>query len=252
MLQSVATALRAIEYLAQNGRSGIAELGRALDVSTGTAFRIARTLVETGYAEQDPESRTYKLSMRLPLLVSQTRTSDSVRAIAAPYLQQLFERVGETVNLGVLDGGEVVYLDVIRSRESITVGMPPGSRVVAHNTALGKVILANLSTAERESYLAAARFDRFTESTVGDAEALRSQLGTIAAVGYALDENELLEDVRCVAAPILSGNGRPIAAISMTALQSRFVPRQAELIRLVTRAGADLSDLIRVDAAHVG
>jgi DNA-binding IclR family transcriptional regulator len=248
MLRSVATALRTIEYLAKARSAGISELSRELGITTGTAHRLARTLVDEGFAEQDPQTRQYRLSMKFQLLASQVRVDDGLRGLARPFLHRLSAETDETVNLGVMIDREIVYLDKIASSELMTIEIRVGSHVPAHCTALGKAILASSDAATRDDYIATARFEALTPHTITSVRALRRELKEVVQRGYALDESELIEDVRCVAAPILSGD-RPVGAFSVTAPRSRFEEKRPRLIEAVVDASHELSELLASDLA---
>jgi DNA-binding IclR family transcriptional regulator len=247
MLQSVATALRAIEYLARARGAGISEMSRELDITTGTAYRLVRTLVNEGFAEQNPQTKQYRLSLKFQLLAAQMRPGEGLRGLAQPFLQRLSEQTDETVNLGALVDREIVYLDKIASRELMSIEIKQGSHVAAHTTALGKAILACSEPEVVQRYLAGAHFEAITPSTIASPEQLRAELVKVAGRGYAIDESELLEDVRCVAAAVVNVAGVPQGAISVTAPRSRFEDKRPRLIEAVLSAAGELSALIAAD-----
>ena len=243
VLNSAAACLRMMEYLADAGQAGISEMNRDLGITTGTAYRLARTLVGAGFAEQNPENRKYRLSGKVVTLAGKLRRDVDLRELAEPLLAALADESRETVNLGTLSGGEIVYLEKISSPELMTIEVRAGSHVVAHCTGMGKAILAYVSPEELDRYLRATTFPRLTKQTITTAPRLRKELEAIRQRGYAIDQSELLEDVRCVAAPILNGRRRPVAAISISTPKSRFDEQRDRLAQLVTRTASELSAL---------
>ena len=135
---------------------------------------------------------------------------------ATPYLKELVKLCNETVHLGVREEGEVLYLAKEESSQTIRMISYVGKRAPLHCTALGKVLLAHLSTEERKKTLGEKVLRRLTENTITDEEELEKELGKVREQGFALDIEENEKDVRCIAAPIRNYQGKVIAAISIS------------------------------------
>src|SRR3954449_3254580 len=134
---------------------GVSEIGRALDLSRSTAHRYVSTLAALGYLRQDRETKRYRLGPRVLDLGFSAINSMDVREISAPHLQQLSDETGHTVNMAVLDGGDIVYIERCRAPgpPQIDLNLHVGARLPAYCTSMGKVLLAFLPPAGREAVL---------------------------------------------------------------------------------------------------
>ena len=175
-LQSVNRALRALELIAEAGQLGVTELGRRLGVHKATASRLVATLAERGMVERDPITEKFRLGFGLIRLAGAAMASMDLVRIARPMLEDLADRTRETVNLGVLSGDAVVYIDQVTGTRSIVAVSWVGRRTPLHCTSNGKVLLANVGEAERARLLAGP-LTRETRSTVTDPATLESAAG---------------------------------------------------------------------------
>jgi len=183
-LQSVSRALRAIELVADAGELGVTELGRRLGVHKATASRLAATLAGHGFLERDPRSDRYRIGFRLIALAGSAMAGLDLVRIAHPVVEDLAERTRETVNVGVLSGNEVIYLDQASGARSIVSVSWVGRRTPLHATAAGKVLAAFADPAERDRLLA-GELAASTPRTIVDRRALHDQLDTVRQRGYA-------------------------------------------------------------------
>jgi DNA-binding IclR family transcriptional regulator len=231
-LQSVRRALRALELISEHGELGVTELGRKLDVHKATASRLIATLAERGFVERDPISEKYRLGFGLISLAGAAVGGNDLVRAARPILDDLAERTHETVNLGVLSGESVVYIDQVTGTRSIVSVSWVGQRTPLHCTSNGKVLLAYATDAERERMLAAP-LTRLTSRTITDLRKLRAQLAEVRARGYAQTLEELEEGLNAVAAPVRGMGGDVVAALSVSgpAFRMRAVdlPRSGKL-----------------------
>ncbi len=180
------------------------------------------------------------------------RGTVDVRSYARPVMQELVRRFGETTNLAVLERGKVIYLDrVVGNQQLNVIGPRVGVRFDPHCTAAGKVLLAHQGAAEINRYLACGPLPALTGNTIVQPAVLASELQKIRMSGCALDAGEALAEIHCVGAPIKDDFDSVIAALSITVLASRFLPRIAELKRAVTAAAAEISARI-VRASSTG
>ncbi len=171
---------------------------------------------------------------------------NELRELAAPFLEELAEKSGEIVHLSVLDRGEIVYLDKRGRSQPLTVSTMIGGRSPAHASAMGKALLAGLPADQAQRMLKERRLIRFTPTTIIDHRRLARELKAIRRQGYALDNEETFPGIRCVAAPLIDGDGQVRAAISVTAPSQRMGERrQAEMCKLVTDTAARITERIR-------
>jgi IclR family acetate operon transcriptional repressor len=238
-------ALDVLEALAQGtGPLGATEVARRVGTTKSAAFRILSNLERRGYVGKDPETTKYRLGSRLAYLGERSLGTIDLRRVAGHGLETLHRRFEETVNLGVLDGREVVYVDMVESRHGLRMAARVGARDVAHATALGKAMLAFLPP-ERRRRLLRAPLARRTERTITDPAALAGELDRVRARGVAEDRGENETGARCLGAPIFDHAGLPIAAISVSAPESRLDDdRAAEVAATLGAVAAEVTRLV--------
>lgn len=238
----MANALRVLEFLVDSGDIGVTEASRQLGLSVATAHRMLATLVACGYAEHDAKDRRYRPGNKAVLLGRQAAGRHTLRQIAREHLVRLAGSARETVNLGVIRDGEVLYVDRVLSDEVLHIEVTVGSRVPAYCTAMGKALLAHMPTPALKIYLGGLpRRGSGAIGTVPSAGALRDELAAVATQGFAEDRGQFVPDVSCVAAAVLDRSGQPIAAVSVSAPTSRYLRRRSELITLIVDAVALLN-----------
>jgi DNA-binding IclR family transcriptional regulator len=236
-LQSVTRAIRALELIAEAGSLGVTELGRALDVHKATASRLIATLAERGLLERDPLTEKYRLGFGLIRLAGAAMAGLDLVRTAHPILEGLAERTRETVNLGVLSGDAVVYVDQISGTRAIVSVSWVGRSTPLHCSSNGKVLLANMPDDERDRLLARP-LERPTASTIVDAAALVAQLRDVRIRGYAQTLEELEEGLNAVAAPVRGADGQVVAALSVSGPAFRMRPVDLPRIARLTMEAA--------------
>jgi DNA-binding IclR family transcriptional regulator len=238
-LQSVRRALFALELISEHGELGVTELGRKLDVHKATASRLIATLAERGFVERDPLTEKYRLGYGLISLAGAAVGGNDLVRAARPILDELAERTTETVNLGVLTGDSVVYVDQITGTRAIVSVSWVGRRTPLHCTSNGKVILAFSTEVERERLLRSP-LTKLTPKTITDVRKLRAQLEEIRVRGYAQTMEELEEGLNAVSAPVRGMNGELVAALSVSGPAFRMrpvdLPRVGKLTAEAARA----------------
>jgi len=209
--------LSVLELLLQKGSSmNMIELSEKLGFYPSTTHRILDTLKHRGYVEQNSHTQKYQLGLKaLELGMAKLHQMDLVRE-ATPCLKELVNQCNETVHLGVLEEGEVLYLAKEESSQTIRMISYVGKRAPLHCTALGKVLLAYLSEEERKKILGEKVLPRFTENTITNRRELEKELSKVKKQGFALDREENEKNVRCIAAPIRNHQGKVIAALSIS------------------------------------
>ncbi|HCL78906.1 MAG TPA: IclR family transcriptional regulator, partial [Synergistaceae bacterium] len=136
-----------------------------------------------------------------------------LRQQGAPFLRDLSTRTNEAVNLAILDGDGVIYIDKIESRSTIKVDLSVGKRLPAYCTGLGKVLLAWMPGEKVHELLAPFPKRRFTQNTIVTCEALEESLRTVRKQGYSVDNEEYIEGLVCIAAPVRGRTGEVVAAM---------------------------------------
>ncbi|MGO9641732.1 MAG: IclR family transcriptional regulator [Candidatus Acidiferrales bacterium] len=191
------------------------QIAQQTSIHKSTAYRFLAHLESAGYLFRD-DGGAYIIGPRLAQLGAGIAYHATLRKVSRPALQRMWRTTKETVNLAVLDGHDVLYLDVIESPHMFRMGSQVGMRRPLNCTALGKAILAFLPLEQREEMLASLTFDRVTSRTITDAARLRKELAKILRLGFALDDQETDLGARCIAAPILDGSGKIMAALSIS------------------------------------
>jgi DNA-binding IclR family transcriptional regulator len=221
-LSSVANAIRLTKAFSENEyEMGISALALRLGLAKSTVHRLATTLVEYDFLEQNRETGKYRPGLALFELGTLVRRKMDVMSEAQAEIHSLAEATGETVQLAILDHLSVLYIRIRESHQAVRLSSGLGSRAPAHCTGVGKAILA-YQPQEVVRQVTDAGLKRYTENTITSAEALVQELATVRARGYAIDDEEMEIGLRCVAAPIRNHTGEVVAAISVSAPVQRM------------------------------
>ena len=228
---------------------GIADIADALDMSRSTTHRYVITLVALGYLEQGA-SRKYRLGLRVTDLGMSVLSSTGLREHSHSYLEELRQRTSYTSNLSVLDGEDIVYIDRARSfrrgQSRIDLGLHPGSRLPAHCTSMGKVLLAGLPEDELDALLSEMQLTKHGPNTITSRKALREQLDEVAEAGLAVNDQELAPELYSISAPVRDESRAVIAAVNLATHSSTISLRELvdalgpQLIATADRISASL------------
>ena len=222
-IKSVARTLTLIEALSGHpGGATITDLAAELSLPKSSVFRMLNTLLDFGYVRQDPVTERYALGARFLRIAASVEQGSDVRTLAHPLLVGLSRSTTETVHLAVPVGTRMVYIDKVDSPRPVVMASRVGQQVQLHCSSLGKAYLSAMPADERRVVVEGLPLERRTERTLVDPDALLSDLETCARRGFAIDNVENEESVRCVGAAILDDRHRPIAALSVSAPASRF------------------------------
>lgn len=229
LVQSVDRAMVLLETLTRADRGlSLQELAQATNLPKSTAHRLLKTLMHHNLVSRDGRNEVYIPGLKLFELAYGLINRMNLRTVALPFVAELSRRTNETVHLAILDDGEVVYVDKEETARTIRMYSAIGKRAPAHCTGLGKVLLAYLSDEELEEIVAGKRLTRYTPRTITSLPGLKAHLAEVRAHGYAIDDAEHEEVVRCAAAPIRNHRGQVVAAISLTIPSSRCDRQRAE------------------------
>ena len=250
-VKTVAKVLDILEHLGTLGRPAtVSEVAMTTGINVSTAHRLLQTLARRHYLEQNHETRAYTLGPRLFELGSSYARNMDLVSISRPFIEQLRDATGETVHLAILSDREVVEVCTAAGSQTVTVSRGTGRRDPASCTATGKVMLAFLTPAELDDFFAGGLLPAATPNSITERKKFAAELARVRINGFALDEQELSEDVCCVGAPIRNGPDRVIAAISVAMPKVRFrQDKVPEWTRLLVETAGRISSVIRLSSA---
>ncbi|AVQ84172.1 MULTISPECIES: IclR family transcriptional regulator [unclassified Variovorax] len=212
-----------------------------------TLHRMLQQLEGAGLLQREGDGRHYGIGTRLRRLAENLLLNDSLHGARHTVLRQLVEEIGESCNLTALSGSEVVYLDRVETAAPLRFYLHSGSRVPVHCSASGKIFLSQMSAAQRRRLLSNAPLEPYTPRTLTDPEALEKEVQRIRKDGYAIDHEEFLPGLLCIATLVPSGDDAPSnLCIAVQAPVMRLDAAKAKtLLPAMQRAAKALS---RIDA----
>ena len=224
---------------------GVTDIARSINSTKSAVYRILATLESRGYIVKGASAVNYRLGTRLTFLGQRALEGFDLRAHVRPSLEELHRRFNETVNLGVLDGHEIAYIDMVESDHGLRMAAQLGGRDPAYATSLGKAILAFLPVVERARHLPPVLIPR-TNRTITDSQAFLDELERIREEGISEDLGENEAGAHCFGAPILDHRDFPIAAISVSAPDSRLDElRSRDIAQTVKETAHEISLYLR-------
>ncbi len=246
-VQVLDRAINILEFIGRqsNGEAALPELSSAMKLHKTTTHRIAQMLESRGLLRRGPESNRYRLGLHLYDLGCHALDNLNIREEARPVMTHIAFEVGETVHLALRDRAEVLYIERVEAQRSLTMGSKLGARNPVYCTALGKAMLAFSSDAEVDQILAGCRMEARTKNTITSILSLKRELERIRDRGYAIDDEEIEDGIRCISAPILNPESHAVAAISVSGPSSRITPGRFQLIgKTILKAAQELSTRI--------
>ena len=234
---------------AKDQRYSLQTLTEETGLPKPTLHRMLQQLEGAGLLQREGDGRHYGTGTRLRRLAENLLLNDSHHGARHAVLRHLVEEVGESCNITALSGGEVVYLDRVETAAPLRFYLHPGSRVPAHCSASGKVFLAQMSAAQRERLLAHAPLEKYTAKTVTELAKIEKEIRRVQADGFALDDEEFLPGLLCIAAlvpPAAGATGLSNLCVAVQAPVMRLSAAKAKrLLPALQRAALALS---RIDA----
>ncbi len=226
-VQSVERAFLILDLLKENGAGmGISNIANAVGLKTTTTHRLLQTLLHIGVVQQDRDTRYYGLAPQILLYGKAVLDSYDFVKSAHPILGELSKTVGETVFMGIHDNFELVYVDHVDSLDHVLRMTPQiGRRQPLHCTALGKILLSYMPQTQLQEFLARSNLPRLTENTITDQEVLVEELEKLRSQGFSIDKEETEIGICCVGAPVRGGDGRVVAAISVSGPATRLLKK---------------------------
>jgi DNA-binding IclR family transcriptional regulator len=245
LVQSVDRAIAVLELLASNGESGITEIAGQLGVHKSTASRLVSVLEGRGLVEQLGRRGKYVIGFGMVRLAGAAIARLDLASLGQSICQTLADRIGETVNIAVLDGDVAINITQARAAAAVSAQNWVGQRTPLHATSSGKVLLAHLEPLPRAAILAEP-LAAYTPGTVTDPVLLAVELDRVLADGYAITFEELEIGLHAVAVPVFGPGGELAAAISASGPAYRL-PRHrvAEIVSELTQAASQLSGQLR-------
>jgi IclR family pca regulon transcriptional regulator len=244
-VQSLAKGFRVLEaFTAQEPELTMAEVARRAEMDNATAFRLLNTLVETGYVHRVPDTRKFRLGLKVLDLGFNAIARSDLRTHARPVLRSLVGEINEAASIGVLDGADVIYVERIQAGLArLGVDIRIGNRVPAYSTAIGHAILAWLSQPAQISILQSQPRKQLTATTPTELNELLARLEQVKQRGYAVSDQETVSGLYVLAAPIFDTDGVPLAGLSIAApaFQTNLRDFEAAGARAVVQAAQALS-----------
>lgn len=200
--------------LRDGGNRPLRGLAAELKIPQSTAYRIAGAHVQSGWLCATGRGR-FVPSLELLRLAALNDPNTILANVARPHLKRLAQKLRQTLHLGVLETDMVTYL-LKECGGGTPVFTQAGMQLEAYCSAIGKMLLASIPEADREAYIAAGPFVPLTPKTITDPAQLRATLRAIKQADYAIDDEEVVEKLRCIAAPLRDRSGRIVAAISVS------------------------------------
>jgi DNA-binding IclR family transcriptional regulator len=243
-VQAVDRTIRLLDALAATSAHGasLAELARASALREPTAMRYLATLARGGLAERDSTTGRYRLGLRVLVLGERALGDVDPRPIVLPYMEQLRRTYGETVNLAAFREDRIVLIEVLEGINSIRIGAHVGEQDLLHSTALGKATLASLPRERAVALLESCGMSSETRHTITTIEGMQRELDAVARRGYAVDDEEGVDGLRCVAVSIHDRRGHPAYGLSISGPATNFSHEQvAKIGPLLVAVGAKLS-----------
>ncbi|ALG12321.1 IclR family transcriptional regulator [Kibdelosporangium phytohabitans] len=214
MSQSLDRALTLLDGLAEGPRT-LDQLAEVIGVHKSTVLRLLRTLESHRFVQRDGV-RYYRLGTALFDLAHRSLEDRDVRRSVEAALRDLNAQTGHTVHLASYEDGEVVYIDKFESRHQVRMYSRIGKRAALHCTAVAKILVAALPDERRREIAKGITYEKKTENTIITPEAYLTELATVAARGYAVDNSEHEDFIHCIAAPIRGARGEVLAAMSLS------------------------------------
>lgn len=242
-LESVGRAIQLLDcFTRDTPELRLTDLSNALEMSKAQVLRIASTLEMSGYLLRDPQTKRYRLGIRLFQLGMLVQQQIDLRRIVHPYLENLVARADESARLIVPYDDGPICLDLVESSQQTRVFAQLGQPMPWNAGTSPKLILAFLPDDERERILGRDQFQRYTENTTIDPDALRQELAEIRQRGYHIGRRDLDKDATGISAPLFDHDGAIVGTINFSVPVSRLSDRRIEeLLQLVIEAAHEIS-----------
>jgi IclR family pca regulon transcriptional regulator len=242
-IEALGRGLQILEAFSDTSPSlSLTEISSTVGMGKSTVFRFAYTLERLGYLTRDPDTKRYRPGVQVLRLGFAALSSTGLRRSAQPHLKALREASGETTNMTIRDGTEVVYIARNRTQQIISINLHLGSRLPVYCTSMGKAQLLDLSRDELCSLLGEGPYRVLGPNTITTLDALVAELDKVRQQGYAVNDEELAAGLRSVAAPIRDCDDTIVAAINISVPRARVTRQRLETV---------LAPLVRETARNI-
>ncbi|NQU57679.1 MAG: IclR family transcriptional regulator [Rhodospirillales bacterium] len=221
-VQALERGLLLLRALAKQGSATLSDLSLRIEMPPSSAHRVLATLQKHGFVDFDEATQQWSVGLEAFNIGSSYLARSNLVGAAQKVMRPLMEETGETANLAIPDGGDVVFISQIETANPIRAFFRPGTRSHMHASGTGKALLANLSAQELEKILQNKGLPEFTRKTLTTADALIADLEKIRKRGWSFDDEERYSGMRCVAAAIYNSFGEAIAGVSVSGPAVRF------------------------------
>jgi len=242
---SLDKALLVLELLIDQGRDlSITEICQKLGMVKGTVHRVLATLVARKFVQQNGGTKMYGLGVRTLEIGLDSKREKFLRMAMAPFMMELYEMCGETVNAAVWEYNGIRYIYRLESEALLRISTTAGARFAGYCAATGKILLSYFSNEDiRQIYSLEKSLKKYTQNTITSVDELIKEIEEVRVKKVAVDDEEALVGVYCVGAPILNSKGECVAAISISAPKNRVTANTSDkLLKLVSKTAAKISD----------
>ncbi len=241
MSQSLKKGIEALLFLASRKSVGVTELAQELDVNKSTAFRILDTFLEANMVEKNKDTLKYKLGPAILRLSEQYYKNFNIIATAKPVMERLAADIRESVHLCVLANNSAVIIEQIMSDSRLVVNAKIGNSEPLHCSSVGKCLLAFAPEEDREKMISRISFEVFTKKTIRTKEQLNKEIESVRKQGYAIDDEELSDDIKCVAVPVFDEHRSCVYSLGTSGAASRMTEdKLARVIPFMLKSAKDI------------
>lgn len=245
-VESIERGMNVFSFIVNSKKAvGITQISKALNLSLGSVQRVTYTLQKLGYLRKDEEIQKYSIGHNGLVLGLGIVKDLDLKRVAHPYLRELSAEIDETVNLAVLDGIQIVYLDRVKTGQIININLSVGSKLPVYCTSMGKSLLAFLPNDELLEILNKINLKPLTPNTITTKARLLRELEKVKKRGFSVNDKELDIGLRSVAAPVRNEHGTVVAAVNIAVpssrvtfeeLRTKFAGKVIHLSRVISEA----------------
>ena len=244
-VQALDRALTILDVLAKGEGIALSDLAKRVGLAPSSAYRLLQTLAARHYVEFLERDQLWAIGVEAFRTGQAFQRRYSIASVGRPILADLVAQSGETANIAIFEGGEIVFVAQVESPEPIRAFFRSGERRAAHASGIGKALLAEMPRSAVDRILAARGLERYTPATLSDPAALQADLVRTHVRGWALDDEERNVGMRCIASAIFNEFGDPVAGLSVSGPAERLDDAQvARLGPLIAEAGAEITRLV--------
>ncbi len=244
-VQALDRGLKILAIVADGDALSLSEVAARSGIAASTAYRMLTTLASHGMVEFDSQAQLWSVGVETYRMGSAFLRRRKLVDRARTVMQELMEATGETANLGVAEDDCVVFVSQVETHQAIRAFFRPGTRSPFHASGIGKAILSHLTPERIAAIVRKEGLEAYTDKTLADPASLAGDLAESQARGFAIDDEERNEGMRCVAAAIFNEFGEPVAGISVSGPTVRVTPQRAAMLGpLVARAAVEVTKAI--------